>query len=128
VLPDFVRVKEKRRRWFIRAVDREAERLTPLLNHVRTVKQHEGRRLQYQTVEGVQDTITYDNRISSALRIELDKIADLNNRAYLEKAKEMAAELASQAMKHFFGEMDRWTAEAGVLVHREMEFGVAGAS
>lgn len=115
MLPDFVRVKEKRRRWFIRAVDREAETLTPLLNHVRTVKQHEGRRLHYQTVEGAQDTIAYDKRIATSLKFKLDEVADLSNQAYLEKAKEMAAELAPQAMNQFFKEMDRWTAEAGTV-------------
>ena len=39
MLPDFVRVKEKRRKRFNQWVNRETERLTPLLNHTRTVRQ-----------------------------------------------------------------------------------------
>ena len=67
MLPDFVHVKEKRRQRFIQMVNRETKMLTPLLNHIRTVRQHEGRRLGYETVDGVQDVINYENRISSAL-------------------------------------------------------------
>lgn len=115
MLPDFARVKEKRRRRFIRMVNHETEKLTPLLNHVRTVRQHEGRRLEYETVDGVQDAVDYENRISSALRIQRDDFANMDEGRYLSKAQEMAKELAPQAMRHFFGIMDHWTAQAGTV-------------
>ena len=115
MLPDFVRVKDKRRRRFIQRVNRETKGLTPLLNHVRTVRQHEGRRLEYETVDGVQDVVNYENRISSALQIHRDDFANMDESRFLSKAKEMAKELAPQAMRHFFGMMDRWTAQAGTV-------------
>ena len=115
MLPDFIEVKEKRRQRFNQMVDRETEMLTPLLNHIRTVRQHEGRRLEYETVDGVQDVIDYENRISSALRIHRNDLASMDEGRYLSKAKEMAQELAPQAMRHFFGMMDRWTAQAGTV-------------
>ncbi len=115
MLPDFLRVKEKRRRRFIRRVNHETEKLTPLLNHIRTVRQHEGRHLEYETVDGVQDAVDYKNRISSALRIHRDDFTNMDERRYLSKAREMAKELAPQAMQHFFGMVDLWTAQAGTV-------------
>lgn len=116
MLPDFVRVKDRRARRFASAVRREMEKLTPLLNHVRTVQQHEGRRLQYQMVDGTWDTVAYENKISSALRIELDRIAQLGPAGYRAKAQEVAQELAPQAMRHFFGMVERFCSEAGTTV------------
>ncbi len=115
MLPDFARVKEKRSRRFVLAVNRVTDRLTPVLNPIRTVRQHEGRRLQYQTVEGTEDVVNYDHKISSALRISRDELARMDEEAYRAKAKGMAAELAPQAMRHFFGMMDRWCAAAGTV-------------
>ena len=115
MLPDFIDVKEQRRGRFIQMVNRETEMLTPLLNHIRTVRQHEGRRLEYETVDGVQDVVDYENRISSALRLHRNDFASMDEGRYLSKAKEMAKELAPQAMRHFFGMMDRWTAKAGTV-------------
>lgn len=117
MLPDFVHVKERRRRWFNRSVQREMERLAPLLKRMRTVRQHEGRRLQYETVEGVRDSVTYDNKISSSLKIQVDEIARLHPASYLVKARGMAAELAPQAMRHLFGMVERYSNEAGTTVN-----------
>jgi hypothetical protein len=116
MLPDFVRVKERRRRWFNRTVQHEMERLAPLLKRMRTVQQHEGRRLRYETVEGDHDVVAYDNKLSLSLKIQMDEIARLGPAGYLAKAREMAAELAPQAMRHLFGTVERYSQEAGTAV------------
>lgn len=59
--------------------------------------------------------VNYDHKISSALRIHRDELPRMDEEAYRAKAKEMAEELAPQAMRHFFGMMDRWCAEAGTV-------------
>lgn len=113
MLPDFVRVKAKRSKWFIRALQREAEHRTPMLQHVKTVRQHEGRRMQYDTVEGDREIVSYDKKISTALTINVGEIAKTGPQEYLAKAKQMAEEAAKQQMGQLFSMMDENCKKAG---------------
>ena len=113
MLPDFVRVKNRRARQFSNLVRRRTQELTPLLNRIPVVQQHEGGRLEYETVEGIRDVVTYDKKISTSLKIKLDEFARLGPKEYLAKAKGMASELAPQAMHPFFGMVDQCCTEAG---------------
>jgi hypothetical protein len=113
MLPDFVRVKNRRGRLFLNMVRRECERLTPLLNHIRTVQQHEGLRLDYETVEGIREVVAYDNEISSSLKVKLGELAQLGPKEYRAKARGMARELARQTMGQFFAQVARSCDEAG---------------
>ncbi|MCC7291844.1 MAG: hypothetical protein IT449_07275 [Phycisphaerales bacterium] len=101
---------------FVRMVRRETEKLTPLLRQVRTVQQHEGRKVQYETVEGFQEQVSYENKASTALKVHRDEFPTLDNVGYLKKAKEMAAELAKQEMGHFFAKADYFIEKAGTTL------------
>jgi hypothetical protein len=117
MLPDFVRVKKRRWRWFSRTLREKAERLTPLLNHVRTVQQHEGRRVQYDTVDGTRDVIAYDKKTSASLKVSLDEIAGMDNSQYSARAEAMAKDIATQQMQQFFATVDETCQKAGTATH-----------
>lgn len=117
MLPDFVRVKVRRLRWFHRAVRRFTERQAWMMKKMRTVRQHEGRQLQYETVEGDRDIVAYDNKLSSSLNIHMDELPRLGPVGYLKKAHDMATEFAQQAKTYFFGQVERYSNEAGTAVN-----------
>ena len=116
MLPDFVHVKERRLLWFNRAVQRFMERQAWMMKEMRKVQQHEGRRLQYQTIGGDQEVVGYDNKLSSSLNIEFDKLPGLGPAEYLKKAHAMATEFAVQAKQHFYGKIERCSKQAGTAV------------
>jgi hypothetical protein len=117
MLPDFVRVKERRLRWFRRAVTRFMEQQAWMMKKMRTVRQHEGQQLQYETVEGDRDIVAYDNKLSSSLKIQMDELATLGPVGYLKKAHKMASEFAEQAKRYFYGQVEHYSKEAGTAVH-----------
>src|SRR5205814_209260 len=94
-------------------LQRECDRCTPVLKHVRTVRQHEGRRLDYDTVEGDRELVEYNNKISAGLKIHADEIATLWPHQYVAKAKEMAEQAARQQMRQFFSTVDENCKKAG---------------
>jgi hypothetical protein len=108
-------VKRRRLAKFSIALERETEKLTPALRNLRTVRQHEGRRIDYETVEGLQETTNYE-QLTTKLGIHSNELPDLDNDRYLEKARKMAEELAEQEERLFFSRMEYFVEKAGTMV------------
>jgi hypothetical protein len=115
MLPDFVGIKRKRAVRFDKLLIRETEKRSGVLPHNRTVQQHEGRRIDYTTVDGERDEVTYDKRISTSLQFSPEELPLMDAAWFLRKAGVMAEDMARQQMGMFFDKVDEVTEKAGTV-------------
>ena len=115
MLPDFLSVKKKRARKFLRFVVNEQHRRTPLLRSLPTIRQHEGRQLTYNTVQGDQVDLSY-SRIGADLQIGVDELPLMRNDDYWAKARRMGKDLAEAQMRQFFSVVDQNCEKAGTEI------------
>lgn len=117
MLPDFVRIKARRRARFLKILTREQRKHTPILRQIRTHQQHEGSRIDYTTVDGETDQITYDTAISTTGQFCHDDLPNMDDAWLRAKAIEMSEELGAQSMKMFLSKIDEVTDKAGQVSH-----------
>lgn len=123
MLPDFVRIKERRAGWFKRTVEEAEQARTPLLQRMHAFRQHEGQECAMQRVDGTEDRIEYSQRLESKLLIKLDELPNLDTEGYKSKATQIAEDLAQQKMGMFFQKLDTVTSEAGMVFHHDGDIG-----
>lgn len=112
MLPDFPKIKRRRSQKFMRVVAKELRKRTPLFRGIRSFRQHEGDTLKYDTIQGEQVDLSY-NQVGASLEILATGLVSMSNAEYIEKAKSMARELATGQTRQFFKVVDQNCNEAG---------------
>ena len=120
MFPDFVRAKARAQREFLRRVERQVPKLSPLLQGIAKFRQHEGRESQLTRLDDSRETTNY-RRAEFSFTMSREEHKHFDPSSLIEKLVGAAKKIGEDQTKHMLEAVGKAADEVGNVVHADGE-------